>query len=252
MIFCKDIYMSNIKRTTEQFVKESQEIFGDLFDYSNVIYVNRRKKIKIICPIHGQFEQSPFLHLKSKTGCPKCGRELNDENRTKTTEIFIKNAESVHNGKYDYSIVEYKKAKERVKIICPIHGQFNQLANDHLNGSGCPVCNDSKGEKKIETFLYNAEIDFVRQKKFDDCKNKKVLPFDFFLPKYNMCIEFDGKQHFKASNGWGGEKKLSKTQENDEIKTSYCFENKIKLLRIAYYDFDKIDKKLSEEIENLV
>ena len=121
-----------------------------------------------------------------------------------------------------------------MKIICPIHGVFEQTPNSHLRGSGCPICKTSKGELEIQRILYNKNIKYITQYTFDNCKNKRKLPFDFYLPDYNMCIEFDGKQHYETIKYWGGEETLIKTKNNDKIKTNYCKNNNIKLIRIKY------------------
>ena len=72
------------------------------------------------------------------------------------------------------------------------------------------------------------------------------MPFDFYLPAYNLCIEFDGEQHFKSIKHFGGEKRLSIQKIKDNIKTEYCKNNNIKLLRIPYYDFNNIEKILEK------
>ena len=96
----------------------------------------------------------------------------------------------------------------------------------------------------IIKFLQENNVTFVEQKTFDNCKYKQKLQFDFFLPDYNMCIEFDGIQHFKPIEAWGGKSELTNIQKKDKIKTNYCQDNKIKLLRIKYNE--KVDKKLIE------
>ena len=121
-----------------------------------------------------------------------------------------------------------------VKIICPEHGEFNQTPNKHLNGRGCPKCRYSKGEKKIYSILVKKDIKFETQKKFIDCKYKRFLKFDFYIPHINTCIEFDGEQHTRPINYWGGEKEFKKTQKRDQIKNEYCEKNNIKLYRIKY------------------
>jgi len=150
--------------------------------------------------------------------------------------MFIKKSNIIHNYKYNYSEVEYINNKTKVKIICPKHGIFNQKPNDHLMGHGCPICKESYGEKQIGIFLDNNNIRYIRQKKFKNCKNIKVLPFDFYLPEYNMCIEFDGIQHFKKIDKWGGENNYKLIMLKDNIKNNYCKNNNIYLLRIKYND----------------
>ena len=190
-------------------------------------YINSKTKVKIICPIHGIFEQVSFNHLNG-SGCPKC------QGRNKTTKEFIKESKNIHGYKYNYSLTNYINSKTKVKIICPGHGVFEQLPYDHIQMQGCPKCKSSKGEMIIEKILQDSNIVYEFQKKFKNCKNKRMLPFDFYLPKYNLCIEYDGEQHFKPIKFFGGEKGFKQRQKNDKIKTQYCKNNNIELLRIKY------------------
>ena len=91
-----------------------------------------------------------------------------------------------------------------------------------------------KEKTKISLFLEENNIKFDRQHRFDNCKYKRKLPFDFYLPKYNICVEYDGIQHFESIKYFGGDKKLKYTKINDEIKTKFCNNNKIRLIRIKY------------------
>jgi hypothetical protein len=109
-------------------------VHGKRFDYSQTDYVNSRKKLKIACKIHGQFKQSPNSHLNGR-GCPNCAK-----NQTISTAEFISRAKKIHGKKYDYSKVNNTGNKINVKIICKIHGPFNQTPNNHFAGSGCPKC----------------------------------------------------------------------------------------------------------------
>lgn len=137
------------KLTTEEFIKRAREIHGDKYDYSKVEYKTTRDKITIICPIHGEFEQSPNNHLRGR-GCPKCANNIK-----KTLEGFIERANKVHGNKYDYSYVEYINSKTPVKIMCPIHGEFYQKPEKHLIGRGCPHCGGTY-KKTLEEFKNEA------------------------------------------------------------------------------------------------
>ena len=226
---CNCPYCSGKKLTTELFILKSNISHKNKYDYSLVKYVDTKTKVKIICQIHGIFEQLPSAHIYKKIGCPDCSG-----NKSLTTEEFIGKARKTHGDRYDYSLVEYKTSQAKVKIICHIHGIFEQIALNHLNGTGCPVCNSSKGEIQIEKYLQENNIKYIRQKKFEQCKNKQSLPFDFYLPELNICIEYDGEQHYKSIPYWGGDKYLKYIQNNDKIKTKYCKTNNIKLIRIRY------------------
>jgi very-short-patch-repair endonuclease len=218
------------KLTNEEFIKRSKNINGDKYDYSLVDYFNGKSKIKLICLIHGVFEQSPSLHISHKQGCPKCA------GRHKTTEDFIKLSKEINGDKYNYDKTIFINFNTKVIITCKKHGDFEQTPAHHLNGQSCPICNLSKGENKIKQFLEKFNIKFNRQKTFDGCEYKKKLQFDFYLPDYNICIEYDGIQHFKPIDFFGGEKSFSECKEKDNMKTDYCAENNISLIRIPYYD----------------
>ncbi len=231
-------------KTTEQFIKEARKIHGDKYDYSLVEYYNALTKIKIICPTHGVFEQTPSKHINTKQGCPYCAGK-------KTTELFIEKAKKIHGDKYNYSLVDYKKDDTSVKIICPIHGVFEQTPSNHLHKTkpqGCPKCSVSKGEMKIRNFLKEKNIVFEEQKKFSDCKNKRELPFDFYLPENNLLIEYQGEQHYKAVDYFGGEKKLHLQRHRDWLKREFARSNGMTLLTISYKDYNIVEKILEENL----
>lgn len=121
--------------TTEQFIHKATKIHGTRYDYSLVEYKDSRTKIKIICSVHGIFEQRPNSHL-GRMGCIKCTHVVK-----KDTEMFVNQANNVHNNKYDYSLVSYIGAHKKVKILCPVHGMFTQNPASHLQGHGCKYCN---------------------------------------------------------------------------------------------------------------
>lgn len=118
---------------------------------------------------------------------------------------------------------------------CKVCGHIWPIKPNHtLAGHGCPVCNQSRGEREISGWLDESHIKYIPQHKFSDCRDKLPLPFDFYLPQENICIEYDGLQHFEPIDWFGGEESLKITQYHDNIKTNYCKENKITLIRIAY------------------
>ena len=166
----------------------------------------------------------------------------------KTTEQFIKEANEVHDFKFSYEKTNYIKNQIKVIITCPIHGDFTQNPLSHLQGNGCSSCSESKGEKVISKYLDKNEISYYRQHKFHDCKNIFQLPFDFYLPKYRMIIEFDGKQHYEPVEHFGGVEAYERLKLNDKIKNDYCEENFIDLIRIRYDQIDRIYDILNESL----
>lgn len=237
----------NTTRLTKNiFIKKSKEIHGDKYDYSLVEYKNNKTKVKIICKLHGEFEQRPDIHLSQKQGCPECSLVRSRY----SIKDFIDKANDIHDNRYDYSLVVYKNARTNVKIICPIHGIFEQNSHTHLRGSGCPICGESKGEKNIRKILQKNKIDFEIQKSFENCKFINNLFFDFYIPSRNICIEFDGKQHFEPNNFFGGVDVFKNIQRRDQIKNEYCHNNNIRLYRIRY-DED-VNLRMVEIIKNLI
>ena len=233
--------MAKQSLTNNDFLIRAKSIFGDKYDYSLTEYKNKRIKIKIICKEHGVFEQLPLHHLNGNE-CRKCyNKQL-----LLTTKEFASISSKIHNNKYDYSNVEYINNKTKIKIICPKHGMFEQSPRHHLSGSGYKKCYSSKGEEKIRLFLEANKIKYESQKTFDECISERKLPFDFYLPKQNILIEYDGKQHFEESSIWNKSKnKYEKTIKHDLIKNKFAKTNKITLIRIPYTKFNKIEELLN-------
>lgn len=132
---------NNKPLTTAEFIRRAKLLHKDKYDYSKTEYVNYKTPVCIICPVHGEFWQIPSNHLMGR-GCIKCGGKCRLDN-----EAFIERARKVHHNKYDYSRVEYTNNSTKICIVCPVHGEFWQIPNDHLRGEGCPKCANSKLRK---------------------------------------------------------------------------------------------------------
>lgn len=127
------------KLTQEEVIAKFIAVHGTKYDYSVVEYAGMDKKVKIICPVHGFFTQTPSNHI-NRRGCSKCKTEERAKRQRKTTDEFILEAKAKHGDKYNYSKTVYKSARDKVVIICPKHGEFEQDAFSHLSGCGCPKC----------------------------------------------------------------------------------------------------------------
>jgi len=224
-------YCNGQYKNIDFFIKDAKEIHGNKYQYKMIDNLESLSLIKVICPTHGEFTQRISSHIDG-SGCKRCADDL----RRKKLGDFIFSAKKIHNNKYDYDEVKYTNTSSKVKIKCSIHGYFNQRPKQHLRGEGCPSCNESKGEKEISVYLDNKSINYHREFKFDDCKNINSLKFDFYLPDHNLCIEYDGKQHFESMDIFGGDIEFEKRKINDRIKDDYCSKNKIRLIRISYSD----------------
>jgi hypothetical protein len=232
-------------KTQETFILQAKQQHGDRYDYSRVAYKEAHSKIEIICQVHGVFTQEPNEHLKG-CGCPLCAvYSKKHPNAKLTQDEFIKKASIVHQNKYTYEKVIYVTSKINVIITCPIHGDFNQTPNAHICNRGCPICASSTGELKIQRWLKENGIDFVRQKIFKTAYPYNKLRFDFFLPTQNILIEFNGAQHYRPVDYFNGLIGYNKQVDSDKRKKEFSNINKIRLVVIPYWDFEKTEQILS-------
>ena len=211
----------SLTSSKEEFITKARYKHGDKYDYSKVDYVNAYTKVCIICPKHGEFWQNPNGHLNGR-GCLKCVDKY-----VPTTEEWIEKARKVHGDKYDYSKVNYVKAKTKVCIICPDHGEFWQKPSNHLSGKGCSMCNLSHLERSVMNYLDEHRITYEYQKRFDWLGLQSL---DFYLSDYNVGIECQGEQHFFPVECFGGDKEFKKVLERDKRKKTLCEKHGVKLL----------------------
>lgn len=203
--------------------------------------------VDVKCKICGH-EWSPTQDsLLQGKGCPKCGTKKAAKSRMMPAEEFVNRCNEI--SPYIEVLGEYNGVKNYIDVACKKCGfRYSTIADNLLQGSGCPVCNMSKGERKVASLLDKYRIDFDQQYTFLGCRNRRVLPFDFYLPDYNICIEYDGEQHFKPIDHFGGQEYFDKRKENDLIKTRFCEENDIGLVRIPYYMSNELEDILFEEL----
>lgn len=233
----------NLKMTIGEFILRSNKKHQNRYDYSLVDYKNNNTKVKIVCQYHGVFEQVPKDHIRGK-GCWKCKISF-----PKTTTDFLVDARNTHGDKYDYSKSVYKSALSKLIIICRKHGEFRQSPNKHLSlKHGCPRCKKSKGVNKICEILDNQGVMYQTEKTIKGCvsKNNRLLYFDVFIEDIKLAIEYDGEQHFRPVDKWGGEKSLQDIKSRDELKNKFCRSNDIKLVRISYKE--DIEERMGEVI----
>lgn len=243
-----DITVNCNKISIDEFIVRANKKHKSKFDYSLVRLKNKDKeKVKIICPYHGIFSQRTDQHL-SGSGCDKCKNDATGKRFRFTQQQFIEKAQNKHGNKYDYSKSQYTDGKSKLVITCKKHGEFIQTAKSHLAGQGCRRCKRSAGEKAISSWLKLQNISHDIEKWFEDCRSSRGKPFrfDFYLPEHNAIIEFDGEQHYKSIEYWGGKKALANTKKRDILKDVYARKKGIHLLRIPFFRRDDIPTILSE------
>jgi len=151
----------------------------------------------------------------------------------------VQRAQMIHGPeKHRYFRDEHAGAHRRTKILCLIdNSEFGQTPDEHVKGkTGCTCCpRISKAEGTILDWLEMQSLDFEYQKRFAPCHDKAVLPFDFYLADRRLLIEYDGEHHYHEYHT-----PLRDMQRRDSIKTEWARRNGYHLLRILYWDKDKI------------
>lgn len=238
-----DKFKKSNTKTQDEYIKEVElknlnvEVIGE--------YVNTRTKILHKCLIHNITWNALPNNILNGCGCSQCLKEkISNKNGASHDEYLIKLSNINSNI---IVLEEYISTEIKIKHKCKVCGhEWHAKPGNILAGKGCPKCNESHGEKSISNYLSSNNITYISQYTFDDCKDRRKLPFDFYIPELNICIEYDGEQHFKTIDHFGGEEGLKVRQHHDQIKTDYCKNNNISLLRIKY------DENIEEKINSFI
>ena len=250
--FCGIDERANKRRMSfDTFVKKANQIHSNKYEYLEL--VNKQKErtyIKYICQNHGIQYQEITNHLKG-CGCYKCGGT-----KKLTEEEIIERLKEKFGDNVSY-ICGYKNIDNlTTRFRCNVcHNEFeNSLANviDMING--CPYCSESIGAKKVRDYFVSLGVKIFPEKSYIDCKDKKSLPFDFYIPKYNLLIEYNGKQHYEFVNWTGNlteeemKNNLKIQRHHDWLKRKYALKNGYNFLTIPYWELNIINKILEEKI----
>lgn len=228
-----------------------EDVYG--YIYKGNEFKDGKCVISFLCKDHINkgIQKVPFHNIKSSKCCCKYCNGY-----SRTTEEF---KEIVKRKLPNISIIgEYTLAGNRIECKCDICGHiWTPLAYNLITGFGCPNCNTSNSENKVGEVLKKFQLKYERQKRFEDCKDKNTLPFDYYLSDYNVAIEYDGEQHYMNVN-WTGKMSLeqlnmafSLVQKHDKIKTEYCKNNNIQLIRIPYWEKNNIEYYLFDNFVKL-
>jgi len=233
------VCFGNKKLSSGDIIERSNEYWNNEYEIlSNDIHYDKKSIIKHKkCGY--EYNQMVSSHLIGY-GCPKCAG-----NAPLTKEMVQEKSNKIHN--YEYEILSDPKgafSKVEIKhLLCS--KKFTQVVSDHIQGRGCNCSSMSKGERFILSLLSDKGIKYTIQKTFDGCKFKNKLRFDFYLSDRNLCIEFDGIQHFKPISWFGGQKAFESQKIKDGIKDKYCEDNNIRLIRFNYtQDIEYIKEKI--------
>lgn len=238
---CPKCY-GNIKYTKEELISISKErwngdydILSESIEYGKKSVIRHRK-----CGY--EYKQLVSSHING-LGCPKCAG-----NAPHTKESIQEKSDKIHHKEYIILSDPIGKSSKIRILHKNCNREFTQVVSDHLSGCGCINCASSKGEKVIESILNKNNIQYCRQMTFDECRYKNKLKFDFFLPEKNICIEYDGQQHFYPIRYFGGKLAFELQKIKDGIKNEYCYKKDIKLIRIKY---DMEESEINSIIESI-
>ena len=214
-------------------------------------YTSTKMIIKFVCSKHG-IQEMMLDNLVRGHKCFECSYEIRFDNMRHSPEYVANKINSINNNIL-LNAEDYKNATFRnLRIKCNCGNIFCTSFSNYVKKevNSCFSCSnkESKGEKRIRELLLKHNIKFIQEKRFDDCRDIKPLPFDFYLEDYNFIIEFDGRQHFEAVYN---EENFNITQRHDKIKNQYCRDNNIVLLRIPYWESSCMEDLILEKFKTL-
>ena len=226
-----DSYASSQRMSEVEFMERVKAIHGSRYDYHTLNYRSFHTKLAVVCPKHGPFDISP-AHLLEGNGCGRCGRDKAADKLRCTAVDFISQSRAVHGDRYDYSEVRYVPTDRKWELKCPTHGKWLVSHSNHVSrASGCPKCASSIGHELVREVLQTLDVDFVEEAKV---RGGGRLRFDFSLPSFSLLIEYDGMQHFRPIDLFGGESAFKRQRLRDRRKKELARKNGYKLLRVTY------------------
>lgn len=251
---CSKSKSSNLQmKSHEDFVNEILSINDNIVVLGR--YTGAFEKIKCLCKIHNEVFYSPPTHmLEGKFGCKQCRSNKISSALIKKNEVFANELSEVH--PHIKMVGRYRGANIKLGVKCDRCGtEWNTTPSSLLSGHGCPRCLLSKGELKISRYLDSSGISYTPQMKFRDLRGvggKRHLPlsYDFYIPEYNLLIEYQGEFHDRTSNIQTAEM-FEIQKKHDELKRKYAKDNNINLLEIWYKDYNNVEQILNECINSL-
>ena len=256
---CKGCQYSSInKKDDKYFIDKLNNKFKGYIRINKIYRKDRKVYGNFTCNKHNYtYDRLVNRMLDKRKGnlCPLCSKENKIKNRTGKTALKDLNThiKECKNKRCDLPIYGQEYVNNSTPIIyrCAKGHLYSQTPNTHITNHGCPVCNESHGERFIRNYLDKNNIKYIPQKKFKDLKDKSYLSYDFYLPEYNVLIEYQGIQHYKSVSFDSKNKTdLKKQNKHDKLKRKYAKSNGYKLLELKYTldTQELVDEYLSRRI----
>lgn len=251
--FCKEERKSKslIKTGKAKTLKKLIEKCGKEYELVSEYKGYREELLLKHIPCGHIWKTKAINFLSQNNSCPKCARNEVYLARRKTHETFEKEFYEISNNEYEL-LSRYINKRTKIKIRHLKCGHvYETLPSTFITDRcGCPKCNESKGEREVRRFLDKYNLKYESKYRFDDCRNKNPLPFDFAVfnddNTIKCLIEYQGIQHYKKTGYFKGEEKLKYTKKNDNIKEEFCKKNNYNLIIISYEDYPYIEKIIKE------
>ena len=262
---CKSHKMSRtrISNNCKNIMSQARQVcdeLGYILLSKDTDYHGLKSKVYYLCPKHGK-QSSTFNNFIHGHGCKQCGHERTVGSQRNTPEKISRVISSVNNNKLINPEEYINSSTQNLKILCGCCNKnifITSFGNYKNSTQRCLECTNSisKNELRIKRFLDDNNIIYIQEKTFPDCKDKGLLFFDFYLPDYCMCIEFDGEQHYNPNYditlGVENPDLVFETrQKHDVMKDEYCKKNNIHMLRIPYWEENHIEEIIKKELDNL-
>lgn len=234
-----------LRKSQGDFLEELARNHGNDFTVISQ-YNGAHKPIQVIHNVCGfQYEMNAGNVLRNGN-CPKCANRKRRKSNAKDVDEFILEIRTMYRGEYEL-VGEYVNSHTKTDFIHTKCGNvIAKRPGSLLRGEGCGVCSESRGERSIRYWLIDNQVDFIPQFPIRYSVEKRPLRLDFYV--LGVAIEYDGEYHYQEKPHAGGKSALKDTQRRDAIKTQYCADNGIPLIRIPYWDFDNIDAILTEKL----
>ena len=238
----------------KEFIKTAEsnhpKEYWNRYKVINESYTLLSGKVSVICKKHNiKWDILAQVFAKGQ-GCRECSFEKTSLALRMPLSEIIEKGKRLYNDKYDYSKTKQpNNQNDEILVICPKHGEFNTIVGNHISSnlrSGCPICNASRGEKKLIEYFTNKNIPFEVQKTFKDLRNERKLRFDFYIKSINTVIEFNGRQHYEPVTAFGGKEAFKECQKLDNIKKQYCVDNNI------YFEVIKYDQDINIRMDEIL
>ncbi len=222
------------------FIEKACRVHGDKYDYTQAVYKDYKTKLRIVCPTHGVFEQTPSGHIAG-SGCSECG---SDQMKI-TQDVFFKRVTKLHPELILDDKTRYSRADKLVTVKCKTHGYFDRIASELMRVPrlgrvtiDCPKCESSAGELKLRQILTTLGFQFISEYKFLGSKWR----YDFYIPELGILIEYDGEQHYRPISFFGGDVGYETIRQRDKDKDNLAKQRNAKLIRIPYTKYAELEE----------